>query len=145
MVHELGTTTCEIDTGMFNPLSAAVSVGLAMANTSGVTSSVGPCSCLCCGRGDTSRARSFDGDAILLHLEFYPACRLRAKALAAGLTAQHVVDDDPTICQLLTRYFEGEGYIVSTAFDGQEMRRHLKQNEVDIVLLDVFRLSVLRS
>ncbi|WP_371412690.1 response regulator [Neorhizobium sp. T25_13] len=65
--------------------------------------------------------------------------------MAAGLTAQHVVDDDPTICQLLTRYFEGEGYIVSTAFDGQEMRRHLKQNEVDIVLLDVFRLSVLRS
>ncbi|MBP2562467.1 two-component system phosphate regulon response regulator OmpR [Neorhizobium galegae] len=48
-----------------------------------------------------------------------------------------VVDDDPRICQLLTRYFEGEGYIVSTASDGQEMHRHLKRNEVDIVLLDL--------
>ncbi|CAN7639169.1 response regulator [Neorhizobium sp. LjRoot104] len=48
-----------------------------------------------------------------------------------------VVDDDPRICKLLTGYFEGEGYIVSTASDGQEMRRHLKQNEVDIILLDL--------
>ena len=48
-----------------------------------------------------------------------------------------VVDDDPRICQLLTRYFESEGYIVSTASDGQEMRRHLKQNEADIILLDL--------
>jgi DNA-binding response OmpR family regulator len=55
----------------------------------------------------------------------------------ANSTHVLVVDDDPSICQLLTRYFEGEGYIVSTAFDGQEMRRHLKQNEVDIVLLDL--------
>lgn len=48
-----------------------------------------------------------------------------------------VVDDDPRIRQMLTRYFEGEGYAVSTASDGQEMRSQLKQKEIDIILLDL--------
>ncbi|MGO7450240.1 hypothetical protein ACC668_37180, partial [Rhizobium ruizarguesonis] len=64
-------------------LLAAVSVALAMADASGFTSAVEPCSCLCWRRGDTSRARNFHGDAILFDLEFYPICKLRAKALAA--------------------------------------------------------------
>ncbi|MBW6420665.1 response regulator [Rhizobium sp. XQZ8] len=48
-----------------------------------------------------------------------------------------VVDDDPRIRQMLTRYFEGEGYGVSTAADGQEMRGQMKAKEVDIILLDL--------
>ncbi|MDQ0132180.1 two-component system phosphate regulon response regulator OmpR [Neorhizobium galegae] len=48
-----------------------------------------------------------------------------------------VVDDDPRIRQMLTRYFEGEGYVVTTASDGQEMRAQLKRQDVDIILLDL--------
>ncbi|CDZ49120.1 response regulator [Neorhizobium galegae] len=48
-----------------------------------------------------------------------------------------VVDDDPRIRQMLTRYFEGEGYAVSAVSDGQEMRVQLKRQEIDIILLDL--------
>nr|WP_250809032.1 response regulator [Neorhizobium tomejilense] len=48
-----------------------------------------------------------------------------------------VVDDDPRIRQMLTRYFEGEGYAVSAVSDGQEMRAQLKRQEADIILLDL--------
>jgi DNA-binding response OmpR family regulator len=48
-----------------------------------------------------------------------------------------VVDDDPRIRQMLTRYFEQEGYRVSTAADGAAMRAHLSARPVDVILLDV--------
>lgn len=48
-----------------------------------------------------------------------------------------VVDDDPRIRQMLTRYFEGEGYGVTTAADGHEMRSQMKKQEIDIILLDL--------
>jgi DNA-binding response OmpR family regulator len=48
-----------------------------------------------------------------------------------------VVDDDPRIRQMLTRYFEQEGYRVSSAADGAAMRAQLKARKVDIILLDV--------
>jgi DNA-binding response OmpR family regulator len=48
-----------------------------------------------------------------------------------------VVDDDPRIRQMLTRYFEQEGYRVAAASDGAAMRGHLAVNGVDIILLDV--------
>jgi len=47
-----------------------------------------------------------------------------------------VVDDDPRIRQMLTRYFEDEGYAVSTASNGSEMRACLRQENFDIILLD---------
>lgn len=47
-----------------------------------------------------------------------------------------VVDDDPRIRQMLTRYFEDEGYAVSTASNGPEMRASLQQADFDIILLD---------
>jgi two-component system phosphate regulon response regulator OmpR len=47
-----------------------------------------------------------------------------------------VVDDDPRIRQMLTRYFEDEGYIVSAASNGAEMRACLRQENFDIILLD---------
>ncbi|RFB79974.1 response regulator [Methylovirgula sp. 4M-Z18] len=47
-----------------------------------------------------------------------------------------VVDDDPRIRQMLTRYFEQEGYRVSIAGDGVAMRAQLNDT-VDVILLDV--------
>ena len=53
-------------------------------------------------------------------------------------TAAHilVVDDDQRIRQMLTRYFEQEGYRVSVAADGPAMRAQLNDS-VDVILLDV--------
>ncbi|MCK8782412.1 response regulator [Rhizobium sp. NTR19] len=48
-----------------------------------------------------------------------------------------VVDDDGRIRQMLTRYFEGEGYIVSGAANGEEMQAQLAQKNIDIILLDL--------
>jgi DNA-binding response OmpR family regulator len=48
-----------------------------------------------------------------------------------------VVDDDPRIRQLLTRFFEQEGYRVSSAADGAAMRAQLRARPVDVILLDV--------
>ena len=47
-----------------------------------------------------------------------------------------VVDDDQRIRQMLTRYFEQEGYRVSVAADGQAMRAQLNDS-VNVILLDV--------
>jgi two-component system, OmpR family, response regulator len=47
-----------------------------------------------------------------------------------------VVDDDPRIRQMLTRYFEQEGYRISVAPDGPAMRAQLN-GSVDVILLDV--------
>ncbi|MBN9442081.1 MAG: response regulator [Bosea sp.] len=48
-----------------------------------------------------------------------------------------VVDDDPRIRQMLTRYFEEEGYQVSAVADGRGMRDSLQRLAIDIVLLDL--------
>jgi CheY-like chemotaxis protein len=48
-----------------------------------------------------------------------------------------VVDDDARVRQMLTRYFEQEGYRISAAADGAAMRARLTSNPVDVVLLDV--------
>ncbi|TXH80496.1 MAG: response regulator [Rhizobium sp.] len=48
-----------------------------------------------------------------------------------------IVDDDPRIRQMLTRYFEDEGYCVSSASDGMEMRARLRQQSFDAILLDL--------
>ena len=47
-----------------------------------------------------------------------------------------VVDDDSRIRQMLTRYFEQEGYRISVAADGLAMRAQLNDS-VDVILLDV--------
>ena len=48
-----------------------------------------------------------------------------------------VVDDDPRIRQMLSRYFESEGFRVSTAENGAAMRTCLDRAKVDLVLLDL--------
>jgi len=48
-----------------------------------------------------------------------------------------VVDDDARIRQMLARYFEDEGYRVTTVGDGAAMRAQIAANTFDIVLLDL--------
>ena len=55
------------------------------------------------------------------------------------MTSTHilVVDDDPRVRDLLSRYLEGEGFQVECVGDGDAMRRHLEENPVDLVMLDL--------
>jgi two-component system phosphate regulon response regulator OmpR len=48
-----------------------------------------------------------------------------------------VVDDDPRVRDLLSRYLEGEGYKVGFVEHGDAMRRHLANSPVDLVVLDL--------
>ena len=48
-----------------------------------------------------------------------------------------LVDDDPDIAGLLTRYLGQHGYEVSHARDGQALQRRLKIGDFDLILLDL--------
>jgi two-component system, OmpR family, response regulator len=48
-----------------------------------------------------------------------------------------VVDDDPKVRTLLRRCFEGEGFAVSDAKDGAELRTALERNRVTLITLDL--------
>lgn len=48
-----------------------------------------------------------------------------------------IVDDDVRVREMLSRFFEGEGYQVSVAADGTQMKMHLRHNEIDAVFLDL--------
>jgi two-component system, OmpR family, response regulator len=48
-----------------------------------------------------------------------------------------VVEDDLAICNVLKEYLTEEGYRISVAGNGCEMRRVIQQSSVDIVMLDV--------
>jgi len=60
-----------------------------------------------------------------------------AEAPAPHPTHLLVVDDDARIRQMLARYFEEEGYRVTTVPDGTAMRARLAEGPVDLILLDV--------
>jgi two-component system, OmpR family, response regulator len=55
------------------------------------------------------------------------------------MTAAHilVVDDDPKVRTLLRRCLEGEGFIVSEAKDGSELRTHLERSPITLITLDL--------
>lgn len=48
-----------------------------------------------------------------------------------------IVDDDPRIRQMVTRYFEDEGFVVHGAADGSGMRKALADHTIDLILLDL--------
>lgn len=48
-----------------------------------------------------------------------------------------IVDDDERLCNLLRRYLSGEGYQVTTALSGEQMRRHIDKEMPDLVILDL--------
>jgi two-component system OmpR family response regulator len=48
-----------------------------------------------------------------------------------------IVDDEPRVRTLLRRCLEGEGFAVSEAKDGAEMRRRLEREAVSLITLDL--------
>ncbi len=48
-----------------------------------------------------------------------------------------VVDDQQEICDVIDQYLTGEGYRVSTAHDGAEMRHVMNKDPADLVILDL--------
>jgi DNA-binding response OmpR family regulator len=48
-----------------------------------------------------------------------------------------VLDDDPTILSFLRESLQEEGYQVTTAANGREGLQHLRQQPVDLILLDL--------
>lgn len=48
-----------------------------------------------------------------------------------------VVDDEAAICELLETYLSSQGYNVSIAHSGAQMRQCLSANPIDLVLLDL--------
>jgi len=48
-----------------------------------------------------------------------------------------IVDDQKDVCEVVEDYLAGEGYRVSTALNGDEMRQVLSQSPVDLVILDL--------
>jgi len=48
-----------------------------------------------------------------------------------------VVDDEPDVCRYLALLFEGPGYSVSCACDGQEAAYRVKQFRPDLIMLDL--------
>ncbi|NID14612.1 response regulator [Luteibacter yeojuensis] len=59
--------------------------------------------------------------------------------MAAGEAGDRllIVDDEADVTLLLSRYFSSQGFRVTTACDGHEMRRALAAQPVDLVLLDL--------
>jgi DNA-binding response OmpR family regulator len=48
-----------------------------------------------------------------------------------------VVDDDPRVRDMLTRFLEDRGYAVHIAADGDEMWAQLRSRQTDLILLDL--------
>jgi len=48
-----------------------------------------------------------------------------------------VVDDDVELCDMLAAYLAHEGFMVHTATNGAEIRRHIATSRIDLILLDV--------
>jgi DNA-binding response OmpR family regulator len=48
-----------------------------------------------------------------------------------------VVDDEPEISELLRRYLSTQGFAVSVASDGAQMRKILAESAIDLLLLDL--------
>jgi two-component system OmpR family response regulator len=48
-----------------------------------------------------------------------------------------VVDDHPEIRNLVSRVLEKDGYRVSTAADGRQMRQRLRDHVIDLIVLDL--------
>ena len=61
----------------------------------------------------------------------------RVPQLTAGASTILVIDDDPTVHDLMTRYLGKEGYRVVVASDGQEGLRIAKEVKPDLITLDV--------
>ena len=48
-----------------------------------------------------------------------------------------VIDDEPAIVRMLSRLFEGGGFSVSTALDGETALELMSKNAFDVVITDI--------
>ena len=48
-----------------------------------------------------------------------------------------IVDDDPSVGEMLREYLQGHGYAVRVAADGQAMRAEIERDLPDLILLDL--------
>jgi DNA-binding response OmpR family regulator len=48
-----------------------------------------------------------------------------------------IVDDQQDVCECLGQFFTSRGFVVSSAFSGEEALRQLHQEPPDVVLLDI--------
>ena len=48
-----------------------------------------------------------------------------------------LVDDEPAILDIVTRYLSKEGYQVTTATNGQEALDHYRAQAVDLIITDI--------
>ncbi len=48
-----------------------------------------------------------------------------------------VADDEPLICDLLTRFLSRRGYVVVTAADGDKALDEMRSQRIDLLLLDI--------
>lgn len=47
-----------------------------------------------------------------------------------------VVDDEPSFCEVIRQFFEGKGYSVTKAYNGDEALASYREDRPDVVLLD---------
>ncbi len=48
-----------------------------------------------------------------------------------------VIDDDPAVCDVMTRYLSQEGFLVETAATGEDGYRVAQEIRPDVIILDV--------
>ncbi len=48
-----------------------------------------------------------------------------------------LVDDEKDFCSVLAERLETRGFVVSTAYSGEDAIAHIREKEVDVVILDV--------
>ncbi len=53
-----------------------------------------------------------------------------------------IVDDEPDMCEMLTRILYSEGYLTDVAGSGKEAVQKVRTENVDLVLLDIMMLGM---
>ena len=84
---------------------------------------------------------NFDGEATSIHVSVKKRIprdtQSPAVAAAAPRRRMLVIDDDPSVCELMTRVCGKEGFDVVTACDGEEGLKLARENRPDLITLDV--------
>ncbi len=93
------------------------------------------------GKGSTFNVR-IPAEVALKKAEPVRAGEVAKATLSAGATTVLVVDDDPTIHDLLSRFLTKEGLRVVTASGGEEGLRIAKELRPDVITLDVLMPGV---
>jgi len=57
--------------------------------------------------------------------------------MAEGPRRVLIVDDERSVCELLEQFFSPRGFSVTSAFSGEEALARLKEEPVDVVLIDI--------